>query len=80
MIVVTFVGMWLSSSWYDGWLCHLSTMIWFLSSYCDVYLCLGDSNGSKIYTIIDKKSNQWSLVSYIIEVKYILVIIVISNV
>ena len=35
---------------------------------------------SKIYTIRDKKPNQWLSVSYIIEVKGIVVIIVISNV
>ena len=49
MIVVTFMRMWLSSSWCDGWLCFLSTTVSFLSSLCSVYLCLDDSNEQNTY-------------------------------
>ena len=80
MIVLTFVRVWLSSSYCDRSLRRLDTTILiFSSSLCDVYLCLGDSDKQSIYDQ-RQKSNQWSLIYYRTEVKYIIVIIVISNV
>ena len=49
MIVITFMYVWLSSSWCDEWLCRLRTTVWFSSSCCSVYLCLDDSNEQSIY-------------------------------
>ena len=72
--------MWLSSSWYDGWLCHLNKTHLFSSLWCEIFLCFGDSNEENIYMIIDKKSNQWLSIYYKIGVTCILVIIIISNI
>ena len=49
MIVVTFMRLWLSSSWCGEWLCCLNMTFWFSSLWCDVYLCLGDSNKKSIF-------------------------------
>ena len=46
--------------------CVVST-VWFLSSWSEVYLYLGNSNEQNMYNK-DKKSNQWSSVYYKTEV------------
>ena len=52
MIVVSFMRVWLSPSWYGGWLCSFSMMFWFSSFWCDVYLYFGDSNEQSIFNKI----------------------------
>ena len=54
-----------------------------VSSVCHsrgaTFICMKAIQTSKIYSIRDKKSNQWSPICYIIGIIGILVIIVISN-
>ena len=33
----------------DGWLCCLSTTVWFSSSWYDIFLCLGDLDKQNMY-------------------------------
>ena len=49
MIVVAFVYVWLSSSWYGERLRRLIMTVWFSLSWCDFYLCLSNSNEQNIY-------------------------------
>ena len=58
MIADAIVYVRLSSSWYNGWLRSLNTQFWFLSSWYDVYLCLGNSEKQSIYDYKQKKKNQ----------------------
>ena len=51
-----FSHMWLSSSWCGGWLCHLNTT----ERFSSVFICVSTIRTSKVYTISDKKSKQWS--------------------
>ena len=74
MIVVDFMRVWLSSTWYDEWLYRLGTTFLFSSSWYKVYLCLDNSDEQSIY---DKK-NQINDRQYT-GVIGILIIIIISN-
>ena len=78
MIVVSFMRVWLSSSWCDGLLCSLSMMFWFSSFWCNVYLYFGDSNEQSIFNKI-KEIKLMLSVYYRTGVEGI-VTIVISNV
>ena len=49
MIVVTFVRVWLSSSWCDEWLNRLNTTFWFSLLWYDIYFYLDDSNEKSMY-------------------------------
>ena len=45
VFVVVMCDMFLSLSCVACGLCCLSTIVWFSSSYCDAFLCVGDSYG-----------------------------------
>ena len=55
------------SSWCSGWLCHLTTTFWFLSSSCGVYFYLGDSDEQKY--IQSETRNQIHSHQYVVELE-----------
>ena len=57
MIVVVFICVWLTSSWYDEWLCRLNTTFWF-RRYGTTFIYVLKIHTSKIYPITDNKSNK----------------------
>ena len=77
MTVIAFVFMWLSSSWYNEWLCHLR--FGFRRRHVTFIYVLAIRT-SKVYTIKNKKSNQMLLVCYRTGIKDILITIITSNV
>ena len=85
--MIAFVLVLLLSSWYGGWLCHLGTVGGCVVSvrqfgfHCRfvTFICVWETQISKVHMIRDKKSNQWSLICCRIRVKCIIVIIVTSN-